>query len=120
MAADKTILVVEDSPGIREALKGLLEAEGYQVELAANGREALDILERIPRPCLILLDLMMPDMDGWAFTAMREKDLRLAPIPLVVVSGAPNIEAPSGPGRVIKKPIDLNILKELVRDYCQC
>lgn len=116
----KSILIVEDSAGIREAVKGLLELEGYRVEVAAHGREALEKLKAMPTPCLILLDLMMPDMDGWAFEAIRMKDVSLAPIPLVVMSGAPHIEAPAQPGDVLKKPIDLKVLKNLVKSYCGC
>lgn len=116
----QTILLVEDSPGIREAVASLLELEGYRVETAADGQEALAKLESMPKPCLILLDLMMPTMDGWSFSAVREKDVRLAPIPLVLVSGAPNQEAPPEPGTVLKKPIDFKLLKEIVKNYCEC
>src|SRR5690606_474163 len=116
----RSILVVEDSAGIRDAVKGLLELEGYRVEVASHGREALEMLKVMPTPCLILLDLMMPDMDGWAFKAIRESDARLAPIPVVVISGAPNIDPPNQPGEVLKKPIDLKLLKQLVDSYCRC
>src|SRR5579862_4602951 len=61
------ILIVDDDPDIRDSLKEVLEDEGYEVNGVANGREALDYLRKSPRPCVILLDLMMPVMDGWQF-----------------------------------------------------
>jgi CheY-like chemotaxis protein/HPt (histidine-containing phosphotransfer) domain-containing protein len=64
-----TVLVVEDDPAIRNFLKLALEAEGYRVETATQGQEALDMLPKLPTPCLILLDLMMPVMDGFQATA---------------------------------------------------
>lgn len=118
--ARRSILVVEDSVGIRDAVRGLLELEGYTVEVAAHGDEALEKLRKMRAPCLILLDLMMPGMDGWTFEAIREKDVLLAPIPLVVMSGAPHIDSPAQPGEVLKKPIDLKQLKSLVASYCGC
>ncbi len=60
----KDILVVEDDAGIREALRMILELEGYNIREASNGKEGLEVLKSMPRPCLILLDLMMPIMDG--------------------------------------------------------
>src|SRR5438874_8753476 len=82
----KHILVVDDDPGIVESLKDLLEAEGYHVETASNGREALDMLRARQRPNLILLDLTMPEMDGFEFRDEQEWDPRFSEIPVVVIS----------------------------------
>jgi CheY-like chemotaxis protein len=59
-----TILIVDDDTGVRETLESILEAEGYSTACAANGKEALDCLQKFPLPCLILLDVVMPVMNG--------------------------------------------------------
>src|SRR5690349_1848715 len=86
MAEGHYVLVVEDSTDARQMLASLLEVEGFAVRTAANGREALDQLRAGPPPCLILLDLMMPVMDGYQFRAEQRQDPGLSPIPVVVVS----------------------------------
>ncbi len=84
------LLLVDDDERVREALVALLEAQGYPVVGAANGREALDVLRvRGLRPGLILLDLMMPVMDGWQFRAAQLADAELATVPVVVFSAHP-------------------------------
>ncbi|MCK6530377.1 response regulator [Myxococcota bacterium] len=108
------VLVVEDEPGIRSALAALVEAEGFEVETAGDGREALEVLRRRPGSCLILLDLMMPGMNGWQFLEECSRDVVLAPVPVVVVSA---FEAPRG-FRAIRKPIDFNHLVGIVREHC--
>ncbi|MEP7189188.1 MAG: response regulator [Roseiflexaceae bacterium] len=81
------ILLVEDDYGVRDALTMLLEDEGYVVATAINGKEALDLLAtHTPLPDVILLDLAMPIMDGWAFRAAQQQDERLAHIPVIVLS----------------------------------
>jgi CheY-like chemotaxis protein len=79
------VMVVEDDLAIRETLRELLEEEGYRVVQAANGAEALACL-RDERPKLILLDLMMPVMDGWEFRKAIEDDPQLSGIPVVIIS----------------------------------
>jgi CheY-like chemotaxis protein len=70
----------------------VLRYEGYSVAAAANGREAIDHLRERGRPCVILLDLMMPIMDGWQFRAEQLRDPGLAPIPVIVISAGADIE----------------------------
>lgn len=89
----KLILVVEDSDAIRFSLTALLEAAGYDVIEAANGREALDYLERSGPPCLILLDLSMPVMDGWGFRERQRRDPALAAVPVLIQSAEPDLAA---------------------------
>jgi CheY-like chemotaxis protein len=84
------ILVVEDHDYARDALTRLLAATGYDVVEAADGREALALLAKGPRPDLILLDLMMPVMDGWEFMKRQRRDWRLCTIPTIVVTGVPS------------------------------
>src|SRR5437879_6509382 len=87
----KTILVVEDDTATRDALSLILEAEGFGVMGAANGQEALDQLRGSRRPDLILLDLMMPVMDGWQFRRAQAQDPALSAIPVVVLSADGNV-----------------------------
>ena len=77
------ILVVDDDPDIRDSLREVLEDEGYGTSCVANGREALDFLRSGKRPCVILLDLMMPVMDGWQFLEEQKRDPALAAIPVL-------------------------------------
>ena len=81
------IMVVEDHEFAREALAALLGTMGYDVVEAVNGREALAILGKGPRPDLILLDLIMPEMDGWEFMQRQRRDWRLCTIPTIVITG---------------------------------
>ncbi len=114
----QTVLVVEDDDAIRQSLVDLLVAEGYSTYAASNGKDALALLEDIPKPCLILLDLMMPIMDGWEFSKLKEKNTILAPIPIVVVSAYPTQVGLQGSVAHIKKPIHVNTLLAVVREYC--
>ena len=74
----KTILVVEDDDDIRESIGIILEDEGYCVALAEDGQKALEQLDELPRPCLLLVDLVMPRLDGWTLMSVLSKDDRLA------------------------------------------
>ncbi len=80
------VLVVEDDPEQRETLCAMLEFEGFDHAEASNGREALDYLNASPAPCLVLLDLEMPIMNGWQFRAMQLADDSLSRIQVVVVT----------------------------------
>src|SRR5262245_24952755 len=83
--SDRLVLVVDDQESTREAFALLLREVGYRVAMAGNGQEALDQL-RVERPALILLDLVMPVMDGWQFRDAQRADPTLAEIPVVVCS----------------------------------
>ena len=85
------ILLVEDEGSIREVMDAVLQAEGYRVVCAVNGADALDTLRAGLRPCMIILDLMMPVMDGWQFRATQMRDGELLKIPTVVYSAVGNI-----------------------------
>ena len=118
-AACRSILVVEDDPNIREVLCELLRSEGYPVVSAADGAEALEKLATIPRPTLVLLDLMMPRVDGWqVLKIMREQD-HLAPVPIIITSATADARSGlHGANEIIKKPYDVNSLLGLVAKYC--
>lgn len=86
LRSDSPVLVVEDDREQREALCAMLDLEGFHHAEAANGRQALDYLKEFPAPCLVLLDLEMPVMNGWDFRATQLADERLAGIPVVIVT----------------------------------
>ena len=83
-----TILIVDDDCDVRRALTELLEDEGYAVAGAANGRAALDMIRGGVRPALILLDLMMPGMNGWDFRNAQLRDPELSAVPVVIVTAS--------------------------------
>lgn len=112
------ILIIEDNDGIRETLQIFLELERYTIFTAANGKEGLEALQRHSRPCLILLDLMMPVMNGWEFAEQMKKDESFATIPIVVVTAYGDQTDAINAMKVIKKPIDLEVLLEAVKDAC--
>ena len=112
------ILVIEDEDDIREAVVNLLALEGYEAVPAHHGKEALELLkDRLEDPCLILTDLMMPEMDGWELIKiLREQDI-LITIPVVVMT-ASETKNVSSAKKVIKKPFDLPALISLVKEHC--
>ncbi|HYF50788.1 MAG TPA: response regulator [Planctomycetota bacterium] len=117
----KRVLIVEDDLDIRDVLTQVLEYEGYEVATAGNGREALDYLRSHPKPGLILLDLMMPVMDGWQFRAEQQKTPELANIPVVILSADGNAYQKASTVRAagfLKKPVELETLLETVGRNC--
>ena len=117
-----SILVVDDDPGIRTMLVLFLTHAGYMVSSATNGGEALTMLRHSPTPpCLILLDLMMPVMNGAEFRQVQQDDPLLAPIPVAVLSAAEQIheQAPLlDAAAYLPKPIDFDLLVRTVERYC--
>jgi|ERR1700761_4839937 CheY-like chemotaxis protein len=115
------VFVVEDDAIIRESLVILLETEGYHVGEAANGRDALNALKRSPRPpCMILLDLSMPVMDGVEFRRHQLQDPHIASVPVVVVTGKNGLDESEvlRPLTTIHKPFDFNAMLHVVREHC--
>lgn len=108
----KPVVVVEDEPDLRESLKLFLETEGFEVHTASNGREALDLVKRLGKPVVVLLDLMMPVMNGWEF--FKSVKAQSLPSTIVVVSAAPEGKMPDADG-FVKKPFELMRILEVVR-----
>lgn len=118
MSGTSYILVVDDNHDIRDLVREILEFEGYVVVTACNGKEALERLGGADLPSLILLDLMMPTMNGWEFRAEQLKDQRLASIPLVVLTGDGNASEKARVLRAtsyIMKPVHLDSLLAVVQ-----
>lgn len=117
----KFILVIEDDSDIQIALQDGLDLAGFQVKVASNGQEALDLLKQGDLPCLILLDLMMPVMDGWEFRKRQENDSRIAKIPVVVVTADGHAKIKAHKMHVqdgISKPVDFDVLFKVAQTYC--
>lgn len=115
------ILIVDDDPDIRETLSELLQAEGYGCATASNGRDALEYLRSHPVPSLILLDLMMPIMDGFEFRAAQLQADALRELPVLVVSAGGRAAQAAKDLRAanyINKPMDIADLFRKVRSFC--
>jgi len=114
------VLIVEDDADLREMMAQLLSLEGFQTAAVANGREALDYLHNGDAPDLILLDLMMPVMDGWEFRRKQQADPALASVPVIVLSALDQSRAADvNATAFLKKPLDFDRLIQLVRRYCR-
>ena len=112
-----TVLIVEDEEDLREMMRESLELKGYRVVTAEEGQEALRKLDGIEHLCLVLLDLLMPGMNGWDFFAKLRERPELAAVPVIVHSSASG-RAPAGVTRVLQKPIMFERLISVVSEYC--
>ncbi len=115
------ILVVEDDAELRDALRSLLELGGYSVETACDGMQALNTLRGGLQPRLILLDLMMPNMDGFQFVNEKRQDPQLCRIPVIIYSGHYDAQANAarlGATAYLQKPFDVDSFLKLVRSHC--
>jgi CheY-like chemotaxis protein len=116
------ILIIDDDHAIREMLTEALEDAGYRVASAENGQQALILLRATPMlPCVILLDLMMPVMNGWEFRAAQQADAQLAAIPVVVLSARPSLQNDAFITTVeefLQKPVEIIQLLNVVARYC--
>ncbi len=110
-------MLVEDDDGIRETMASLLEDEGYEVAQACNGAEGLARARAVADPCLILLDLWMPVMNGWQMMEELRQDPRLRAVPVVVISAAGDLQPPPGAAAFLKKPVRLEVLLDTVERH---
>ena len=115
-------MVVDDDADIRDSIGDILELRGYRVTRAANGREALERLRNSERPpCVILLDLMMPVLNGWEFRAQQRDDAMLREVPVVIISGDGSTDqkaASIGVAEFLRKPLELSAILDVVRRHC--
>lgn len=111
------VLVVDDDDDIRESIGLALAMENHSTALAADGGEALDWLGRHQPPCLILLDLMMPVLDGWHVIEQLRRDERLSSVPVVVITAFNRDLGTAAQLPVLHKPIELGTLLSLTDSY---
>ncbi len=115
------ILLIDDDPDILFALQAILEEEGFEVDCARDGRDALVCLACSALPAAIVLDLMMPNMNGWEFLAAARQDPELASIPIAVLSAADEEAFPADvdvPLR-LRKPVDVSALITTLQTLCR-
>jgi CheY-like chemotaxis protein len=116
-----TVLLVEDDPDTRDAMQALLKAHGYAVVCAFDGTEALSLARREPQPCVILLDLTLPRMDGYEFRCQQRADPAIAGIPVVAVSGMDDLARRALLLQVpayVQKPPDIEQLMATLERLC--
>jgi CheY-like chemotaxis protein len=110
---------VDDDPDLRDAICETLEGGGHAATCVSNGRQALEYLQTGKPTCLILLDLMMPVMNGWEFRKQQLRDAAIASIPVVVLSAHDGGErADLSPDGFLRKPIDAEDLLSTVAKIC--
>lgn len=117
-----TVLVVDDAQDVRDLLRRALEVEGYVVECAADCDEALARLRRPPAPAAVLLDLNMPHLDAYGFRAQQRRDPALHAIPVILYSGAADLEKAAqalGVEAWISKPFDFDRLLDLLERWAR-
>jgi CheY-like chemotaxis protein len=114
------VMIVEDDTDLRESLGNLLKDEGHTVVSLSNGREALDYLRASPtNPCLILLDLMMPVMDGRDFRREQLNDPALKDIPVVLITAAgAKVSATVNATAILNKPLASETVLDTVERLC--
>jgi CheY-like chemotaxis protein len=114
------VLVVEDDPDLREMMAQILTLEGFDTDTATDGLDALmQLLTAGRHPHVILLDMMMPRMDGWAFVDRQAKTPSIADIPVVVVSAAPRDRLRGvRAAAILQKPLNFDELVTTVRTHC--
>jgi len=119
-ADEKLLLVVDDDSSVRESMSALLDANVYSVQQAENGQRALELLKKMPHlPCLIVLDLAMPVMDGRGFLKLRAADPILQDIPVIVVSGNPSTgKRIEGIDAYLRKPVEVDRLMQVIDQHC--
>ena len=116
-AADGCILIVDDDELIRETLQELVEMVGCSALVAANGKEALQVMAK-HRPCLVIVDLLMPVMTGNELLEAMRSDPALAKIPVVVSTSAPDRAPPGVP--IIRKPVNIDTVMDWMKRSCSC
>ena len=116
-ATHHTVLVVEDEEDLREMIREALELNGYAVVTAEDGRQALLRLPGIEQLCLVLIDLLMPGMNGWDLFHELKRRSELNGVPIIVHSSVAG-RAPNGAARVLQKPLTFGELLSTVREYC--
>ncbi len=114
----KTVLVIDDDPAICQSMKDVLEIHGYDVAVASDGLDGIKQLSTLKNlPCIILLDLMMPGMNGWGFLDFQKSNPKYSTVPVIICSAYEN-SAKSIGNAVLSKPVQLNSLLGAVKALC--
>jgi len=114
------ILIVDDDAALRETLVQVMQDEGFRTAGAANGREALEYLRSHPPPNVILLDMMMPEMNGEEFREEQLRDARLSAVPVVVMSASGRLHelvSQMNPAATLTKPVSLDAVLSALQPY---
>ncbi len=115
----KTVLIIDDDAAIREVMQDVLELQGYRILTAGDGKEGFNLLcDTQPRPSVILLDMMMPGVNGWQFLDYQRSHPDLSQVPVIICSAYRESAKAVKPAAVIEKPIQLNKLLEAVKAFC--
>jgi CheY-like chemotaxis protein len=116
----RSVLLIDDDDAMRATLGEFLSAEGFLVHTARNGQDALDLLYTIDPPALILLDFMMPVMNGSQFLAAKRREARIRDVPVAILSAFTREWTGDaiGVNHVLTKPIDPERMLALVEQYC--
>lgn len=109
------ILLADDDDDIRTTVAAVLASEGHDVVEARNGMHAMQLLARDPLPDVIILDILMPVMNGFEFLDRMQRDPRIAHIPVLAVTAHAKVGEVLGVVRVLRKPFDLDRLFEAIR-----
>ena len=121
--SNKLVMIVDDDRDVRDSVCEALEDHGYQTIGASHGKEALELLRSsAAKPCIIVLDMMMPVMDGWAFRAAQREDSTLSSIPVLVLtahSSASETAHEMGAVGFLRKPVSLQELLTAVEQACR-
>ncbi len=121
--SNKLVMIVEDDRDVRDSVREALEDHGYRTIGASQGKEALELLRSsAAKPCIILLDMMMPVMDGWAFRKAQTADPALSSIPVIVLtahSSASDTARDMGAVGFLRKPVTLRELLTAVKQECR-
>jgi CheY-like chemotaxis protein len=115
-STNRSILIIDDDVPSTDSLTDILIGEGYAVATARNGKEALAQLRSAALPRLIILDLFMPEMDGWEFRKEQLKDEALSHIPVVVMTGA-SVYAGIDANIIVHKPLDVARFVSIIERY---
>jgi CheY-like chemotaxis protein len=117
--AQPIVLVIEDDESLRKLLRFIIEYHGCQVLDAANGVDALIQLSQTDLPNLILLDMMMPVMNGWQFFAMIKAEPKYKNIPVVIMTAYSKSEISIPENEIVQKPIGVSVIYALIHKYCR-
>jgi CheY-like chemotaxis protein len=110
----QTVVIVDDDEAVRAAIADVLDDSGFFTMIAADGHEAMRVLRAAPRPCVALVDLVMPRVDGWSLIAAIRSDPSLGHVPIICATAGRD-DAPLGTHTILRKPFDASELVGAVR-----